>query len=65
MEAVEYIEYDFAAEFNSTNKYRGLPTPEREDAWFNLTYSEFNSTVLYPRNYADCMTRTRSRDSCK
>ncbi|KAF3038997.1 hypothetical protein E8E12_004863 [Didymella heteroderae] len=38
MEAVEYVEYDFAAEFNSTNKYRGLPTPEREDAWFNLTY---------------------------
>jgi hypothetical protein len=41
MDAVEYIEYDFAAEFNSTNKYRGLPTSEREDAWYNLTYSKF------------------------
>lgn len=38
LEAIEYIEYDFAAEFNSTNIYRGPPTPEREDAWFNLTY---------------------------
>jgi len=46
MEAVEYIEYDFAAEFNSTNRYPGLPTPEREDAWFNLTYSKFKDTVF-------------------
>lgn len=38
LDSIEYIEYDFAAEFNSTNKYRGPPTPEREDAWYNLTY---------------------------
>ncbi|KAI4215178.1 MAG: hypothetical protein LQ351_002493 [Letrouitia transgressa] len=38
IEAVEYIDIDFADEFNSTNIFRGPPTPEREDAWYNMTY---------------------------
>lgn len=55
LEAVEYIDYDFAAEFNSTNKYRGPPTAEREDAWFNLTYSE-TSLEYSSRNTPDLPT---------
>ncbi|KAL9612137.1 MAG: hypothetical protein Q9167_003253 [Letrouitia subvulpina] len=38
IEAVEYIDIDFDDDFNSTNIFRGPPTPEREDAWFNMTY---------------------------
>lgn len=39
LEAVEYVTFDFDDAFNSTSKYRGPPTPEVEEAWFNLTYS--------------------------
>ncbi|KAJ4397178.1 hypothetical protein N0V93_001402 [Gnomoniopsis smithogilvyi] len=38
LDAVEYIQIDFNDAFNSTSIYRGLPTPEREEAWLNLTY---------------------------
>ncbi|KAI8193446.1 hypothetical protein CCHR01_12062 [Colletotrichum chrysophilum] len=38
LEAVEYVQMDFNDAFNSTSIYRGLPTPEREQAWFDLTY---------------------------
>ncbi|KAH6649303.1 hypothetical protein F5144DRAFT_588054 [Chaetomium tenue] len=38
LDAVEYIQLDFNDAFNSTSIYRGPPTPEREEAWFNLTY---------------------------
>ncbi|KAK2050914.1 hypothetical protein LY76DRAFT_529540 [Colletotrichum caudatum] len=38
LEAVEYIQFDFDDAFNSTSIYRGPPTPEREKAWFDLTY---------------------------
>ncbi|KAI6322301.1 hypothetical protein MCOR29_004806 [Pyricularia oryzae] len=38
LEAVEYVTFDFDDAFNSTSKYRGPPTPEVEEAWFNLTY---------------------------
>ncbi|EFQ24894.1 hypothetical protein CGRA01v4_06855 [Colletotrichum graminicola] len=38
LDAVEYIQYDFDDAFNSTSIYRGPPTPEREQAWFDLTY---------------------------
>ena len=40
LDAVEYIQLDFNDAFNSTSIYRGPPTPEREEAWFNLTYSQ-------------------------
>ncbi|KAF2657404.1 hypothetical protein K491DRAFT_677238 [Lophiostoma macrostomum CBS 122681] len=53
---VEYIEYDFAAEFNSTNIYRGPPTPEREEAWYNLTYKhaiEIPATELASLNRSE------------
>jgi hypothetical protein len=43
LEAIEYVNMDFIAEFNSTNIYRGPPTPEREKAWFDLTYSKLFS----------------------
>ena len=64
MEAVEYIEYDFPAEFNSTNIYRGPPTPEREEAWFNLTFSELPNTnlVILPKAFLPG-NRTCYRDS--
>jgi hypothetical protein len=39
LEAIEYVDMDFIAEFNSTSLYRGPPTPAREKAWFDLTYS--------------------------
>lgn len=48
MEAVEYITVDFDDAFNSTSIYRGLPTPEREEAWFNLTYSMHSPLSLPP-----------------
>ncbi|TLD15798.1 uncharacterized protein PgNI_02498 [Pyricularia grisea] len=38
LEAVEYVTFDFDNAFNSTSKYRGPPTPEVEEVWFNLTY---------------------------
>ncbi|KAK2005354.1 hypothetical protein LZ32DRAFT_674356 [Colletotrichum eremochloae] len=38
LEAVEYMQLDFNDAFNSTSIYRGPPTPEREKAWFDLTY---------------------------
>ncbi|KDN68869.1 hypothetical protein CSUB01_11784 [Colletotrichum sublineola] len=38
LEAVEFIQLDFDDAFNSTSIYRGPPTPEREKAWFDLTY---------------------------
>ncbi|KAL9035442.1 MAG: hypothetical protein Q9214_006580, partial [Letrouitia sp. 1 TL-2023] len=38
IEAVEYIDIDFDDDFDSTNIFRGPPTPEREDAWYNMTY---------------------------
>ncbi|CCF34128.1 hypothetical protein CH063_01083 [Colletotrichum higginsianum] len=38
LDAVEYVSMDFNDAFNSTSIYRGLPTPEREQAWFDLTY---------------------------
>lgn len=44
LEAVEYVQMDFNDAFNSTSIYRGLPTPEREQAWFDLTYSKFAIT---------------------
>ncbi|KAE9980044.1 hypothetical protein BLS_009226 [Venturia inaequalis] len=38
LEAVEYVDADFADSFNSTSIYRGPPIPEREEAWDKLTY---------------------------
>lgn len=41
MEAVEYVSYDLDNAFDSTSGYRGLPTPEREELWLNLTTREW------------------------
>jgi hypothetical protein len=57
LEAIEYIEYDFAAEFNSTNIYRGPPTPEREDAWWKLTYSRLSHNIIVHCNLRKHLTR--------
>lgn len=40
LEAVEYVDQDFADSFNSTSIYRGPPNKEREEAWDKLTYSK-------------------------
>ncbi|KAH8879266.1 hypothetical protein GQ53DRAFT_855067 [Thozetella sp. PMI_491] len=40
-EAIEYVEYDFENSFNSTTIYRGPPTPEREEAWQQLSQRDF------------------------
>lgn len=44
-EAVEFWEGNFANEFNSSTKYRGPPTLERERAWNDLWHCEQTSRV--------------------
>lgn len=37
---MEYIDFDLDNAFDVVNVYRGPPTPEREEAWQNLSYSK-------------------------
>ena len=39
---------DFDDDFNSTNIFRGPPTAEREEAWYNMTFSKSSCPVSVP-----------------
>lgn len=45
-EAVEYVDVQFQNSFFEESKYRGRPTPELEDAWFDLWNCEYDAHAL-------------------
>lgn len=57
LEAVEYVDQDFADSFNSTSIYRGPPNPEREAAWDKLTYSKsFRPSPIHYKELSIALT---------
>ncbi|KAF2752792.1 hypothetical protein EJ05DRAFT_480943 [Pseudovirgaria hyperparasitica] len=57
LEAVEYVNIDFDADFDAHGIYRGPPTPEREQAWFNLTT---RPGIEVPRDRIHLLNRTEA-----
>ncbi|EFY91586.1 hypothetical protein MAC_02471 [Metarhizium acridum CQMa 102] len=62
-EAVEFWEGNFANEFNSSTKYRGPPTLERERAWNDLWhYTPKSKAATLP--IRNSVPRSRSSTNC-
>ncbi|KXJ84919.1 hypothetical protein Micbo1qcDRAFT_128869 [Microdochium bolleyi] len=55
IEAVEYIEYNWGNEFNSTSKFRGPPTPELEQAWTDVSLKH---GISVPQDKLSFLNRT-------